>query len=46
MLEHDNSEPTLERLASGVAGWKLVKQKTYSDTMLSLFEYEGNNNGG
>ncbi len=41
MLEHDNSQPTLDRLASGVSGWKLVKQKTYSDTMLSLFEYEG-----
>ena len=41
MLEHGNSLPTLDRLASGVSGWKLVKQKTYSDTMLSLFELEG-----
>ncbi len=41
MLEHDNSQLTLDRLMSGVAGWKLVKQKTYSDTMLSLFEFEG-----
>jgi 16S rRNA (guanine966-N2)-methyltransferase len=41
MLEHDNSELTLARLESGVSGWKLVKQKTYSDTMLSLFEFEG-----
>ena len=41
MLEHDNCQPTLDRLASGVSGWKLVKQKTYSDTMLSLFECEG-----
>jgi len=41
MLEHDNSRPTLDRLESGVSGWKLVKQKTYSDTMLSLFEREG-----
>jgi 16S rRNA (guanine966-N2)-methyltransferase len=41
MLEHDNIEPTLARLGSGVSGWKLVKQKAYSDTMLSLFEFEG-----
>jgi len=41
MLEHDNSEPTLSRIDDGISGWKLVKQKSYSDTMLSLFECEG-----
>jgi 16S rRNA (guanine966-N2)-methyltransferase len=41
VLEHDNSPGSVGRIERGVAGWILEKQKSYGETMLSLFTREG-----
>lgn len=38
MLEHDTNKEVMARLESGVSGWQLMKQKTYGETALTLFE--------
>lgn len=41
VLEHDDSEESVNRIGQGVNGWNLAKQKRYGETMLSLFECKG-----
>lgn len=46
ILEHDNSDASMQRIAREVAGWCLDKQKTYGETVLSVFRRQYLSEGG